>query len=313
MSDRVERPLATFVLLAYNQERYIRQAIEAALEQDYSPLEIILSDDCSTDSTFDHMKSLVGEYSGPHNVVLNRNPVNSGLAKHFNELVLRAEGEVVVVAAGDDVSLPCRVSKTMDLFCQHPGASVICFTDSVIDAGGQTISPSGGVSQSGNRVVSLDDYIAGRVRHLSGASRGFRKRVYEVFGDLNESCPTEDTPYLLRSLMIGSGVISSEPGIFYRRHSASLSASASLHAMSVDEICRQHRLDLERASSQGFVDQEQVVKIQAWIDKTFRRRSLASKLAKSKNKWRVFTGSVLPSSDLTLREKLSLLKSILPK
>lgn len=311
VSDLTERPLVTFVLLAFNQELYVRQAVEAALEQDYSPLEIILSDDCSTDSTFEHMKSLVDNYTGPHAVILNRNLVNRGLARHFNELVSKARGEIVVVAAGDDISLPCRVSKTVGLFREYPDASVVCFTDTVIDGSGVTISKSGENPLSESKAVSLEDYISGRVRHLSGASRGFRKRVYEVFGDLNDSCPTEDTPYLLRSLMIGSGVISSEPAIFYRRHSGNLSAGASLHSMSVDEICRQHSHDLKTASVEGFVDQERAVKIQAWIDRTFRRRSLAAKLAKSTNKWGLFIGSVLPSNDFTLREKMSLLKSIL--
>lgn len=310
VSDLTEPPLVTFVLLAFNQELYVRQAVEAALEQDYSSLEIILSDDCSTDSTFDHMKLLVDNYAGPHEVILNRNPVNCGLARHFNELVVRAKGEIIVVAAGDDMSLPSRVSKTVDLFCEHPSASVICFTDIEIDGDGEAISKSAGMPPAQSKPVSLEDYLSGRVRHLTGASRGFRKRVYEVFGDLNETCPTEDTPYLLRSLMLGSGVISSEPGIFYRRHSGSLSASASKHSMSVDEICRQHSLDLKTASLAGLVDQERAVKIQAWIDRTFTRRSLAAQLAKSKNKWRVFIGSVLPSTDFSLREKLSLLKSM---
>ncbi len=285
MSDLIERPLVTFVLLAYNQELYVRQAVEAALQQDYSPLEIILSDDCSTDATFDEMRLLADNYSGPNDVILNRNPVNRGLAGHFNELVAQAKGEIIVVAAGDDISLPSRVSKTVDLFREHPGASVICFTDIVIDDGGETVSKSAVNPLSESRAVSLEDYISGRVRHLTGASRGFRKRVYEVFGDLNESCPTEDTPYLLRSLMIGSGVISPEPGIYYRRHAGNLSASSSKHSMSVDEICSQHSLDLKTASLAGFVDQALAVKIQAWIDRTFTRRSLAAKLAKSRNKW----------------------------
>ncbi len=310
MSNLIDHPLVTFVLLAYNQEQYVRQAVEAALKQDYSPLEIILSDDCSTDATFDHMKVLADNYSGPHEVILNGNPVNRGLARHFNELVSKAKGEIIVVAAGDDISLPYRVSRTVDLFREHPSATIICFTDIVIDSRGETVAKSAGNPLFESREVSLLDYLSGRVRHLTGASRGFRKRVYEVFGDLNESCPTEDTPYLLRSLMLGSGVISSEPGIYYRRHPGNLSASASKHSMSVDEICRQHAVDLEKASLQGFIDQSLAVKIQAWIDRTFRRRSLAAKLAKSEKKWRVFVGSVLLSDEFSLREKLSLLKSI---
>ena len=41
------RPLVTFALFAYNQEKYIREAVEGAFSQTYEPLEIILSDDYS--------------------------------------------------------------------------------------------------------------------------------------------------------------------------------------------------------------------------------------------------------------------------
>jgi glycosyltransferase involved in cell wall biosynthesis len=46
-----ERPLITFALFAYNQEQFIAEAVQGALSQTYSPLEIILSD-WSADSTF---------------------------------------------------------------------------------------------------------------------------------------------------------------------------------------------------------------------------------------------------------------------
>jgi glycosyltransferase involved in cell wall biosynthesis len=47
----MDRPLISFMLFAYNQEHYIRRAVEAAMAQTYSPLEIILSDDASSDGT----------------------------------------------------------------------------------------------------------------------------------------------------------------------------------------------------------------------------------------------------------------------
>ncbi|HUF60663.1 MAG TPA: glycosyltransferase, partial [Verrucomicrobiales bacterium] len=53
-----ERPLVSFLLLAYNQEQYIHEAVEGAFSQTYSPLEIILSDDCSTDRTFEIMREM---------------------------------------------------------------------------------------------------------------------------------------------------------------------------------------------------------------------------------------------------------------
>ena len=49
----VEKPLVTFALFAYNQERFITEAVEAAFAQTYQPLEIIISDDGSSDKTYD--------------------------------------------------------------------------------------------------------------------------------------------------------------------------------------------------------------------------------------------------------------------
>ena len=53
MSESFHKPLLTFAVGAYNQERFIREAVESAFAQTYSPLEIVLSDDCSRDRTFE--------------------------------------------------------------------------------------------------------------------------------------------------------------------------------------------------------------------------------------------------------------------
>ena len=58
-------PLISFVLLAYKQEKYIREAVEGAFAQTYSPLEIILSDDASPDGTFEIIQEMAAAYQGP--------------------------------------------------------------------------------------------------------------------------------------------------------------------------------------------------------------------------------------------------------
>ena len=58
-------------LFAYNQEKYIRAAVESCLSQTYSSCEIILSDDASTDKTFELMQECVREYNGPHKIIDN--------------------------------------------------------------------------------------------------------------------------------------------------------------------------------------------------------------------------------------------------
>jgi glycosyltransferase involved in cell wall biosynthesis len=109
MIRKTDNPLVTVGLFAYNQERFIREAVEAALAQTYSPLEIIISDDCSTDSTFDIIKEITSQYTGIHFLSVKRNLRNMGFVEHVNQVVALANGELIVMMAGDDISLPHQV------------------------------------------------------------------------------------------------------------------------------------------------------------------------------------------------------------
>ena len=103
-----ERPLVTFALFAYNQEQYMREAIEGAFAQTYQPLEIILSDDCSTDQTFQIMQEMAAAYEGPHRVRTRRSSTNQGFAAHLNAVIAKSNGQIISLAAGDDIALQDR-------------------------------------------------------------------------------------------------------------------------------------------------------------------------------------------------------------
>ena len=87
MSVPPPQPLITFAVISYKEEKYIREAVEAAFAQTYQPLEIILSNDCSGDRTFDIMREMAARYPGPHIVVLNRNEKNLGTGAHINRIM----------------------------------------------------------------------------------------------------------------------------------------------------------------------------------------------------------------------------------
>ncbi|MCC4309521.1 glycosyltransferase [Alcanivorax marinus] len=130
--ENSDRPLVTFALFAYNQEKYIREAIEGALSQTYEPLEIILSDDCSKDRTFEIMKEVASAYDGPHRVRVRQGHENVGTLKHVLEVADIARGVYLVVAAGDDVSMPDRTSSLVQSFTSQDIAAVSS-DDIVID------------------------------------------------------------------------------------------------------------------------------------------------------------------------------------
>jgi glycosyltransferase involved in cell wall biosynthesis len=99
--------LVTFALMCHDQRPFIREALSAAFAQDYRPLEILISDDHSTDGTFDIVQEEVGNYRGPHTVRVVRHEKNIGFENWFRTAEA-ARGEFVVGAHGDDVSCPER-------------------------------------------------------------------------------------------------------------------------------------------------------------------------------------------------------------
>lgn len=104
------RPLVTFALFAYNQEKFIREAVDGAFSQTYEPLEIILSDDCSSDRTFEIMQEMAAEYDGPHEVRVRQSEVNLGTLSHVLAAMAEARGDYMVIAAGDDISEASRTT-----------------------------------------------------------------------------------------------------------------------------------------------------------------------------------------------------------
>ena len=60
--DSTEGPLVSFCVKCYNQERYIGEALEGAFAQTYRPLEIVISDDASTDRSWEIITEAVAKY-----------------------------------------------------------------------------------------------------------------------------------------------------------------------------------------------------------------------------------------------------------
>src|SRR5688572_21544439 len=107
-----DKPLLSLIVSCYNQEPFIQEALAGAFSQTYSPLEIIISDDCSGDRTFEIAEQMAREYKGPHTIRLNRNAKNLGIGGNVNRATELCRGELILLADGDDVSLPNRTEVT---------------------------------------------------------------------------------------------------------------------------------------------------------------------------------------------------------
>jgi len=218
----MERPLISFMLFAYNQENYVRRAVEAAMAQTYSPLEIILSDDTSSDRTFDLMQQMTAEYRGPHQIRLNRNPFNLGIGGHVNRLMELARGELIVVAAGDDISLPNRVERCWQAYRDSGGTAMSIYSSLIlIDENerqqGTVLRPlPAGINELACRLADIG---------VCGCSHCWHRSVFDIFGPMIQETVYEDKAIPFRSILLGRILYLDEPLVLYRRHTGNISAA----------------------------------------------------------------------------------------
>ncbi|MCL1479085.1 glycosyltransferase [Marinobacter sp. M3C] len=219
----LERPLVTFALLAYNQENYIREAVGAALSQDYSPLEIILSDDCSSDATFEIMREMADRYAGLHSIVLNRNVRNLNVGGHINNLNRLAKGELVVAAAGDDISKPDRVSRLVEAWLANGKRSGLLHSARImITEAGALIGERG--HSALEELTSAESAIVNNA-HVIGATEAWDRCLFNSYGDFSEGLVHEDLALTFRSLLAGRPVTYIDRPLVLYRYGVGITAS----------------------------------------------------------------------------------------
>jgi glycosyltransferase involved in cell wall biosynthesis len=213
-----DRPLLTFLQLSYNQERFIREAVEGAFAQTYSPLEILLSDDGSSDRSFEIMSEMAASYRGPHKLVLNRNPGNLGKGPHISRAMEIAKGELILIADGDDISLDVRAERSYREWVRTGRTACSLFANGIMfDAREREIGKLiGGEIPSHARTV--EEAVSRGGIGVAGCTHMFMRRCFDVFGPMTDRTNKEDMTIPFRSLLLGEVRYLDEPLIRYRVH-----------------------------------------------------------------------------------------------
>jgi glycosyltransferase involved in cell wall biosynthesis len=226
----MDKPLLTFTIAAFNQEAFIREAVEAAFAQTYSPLEIVLSDDCSRDRTFEIMQEMAAAYRGLHRLILNRNPSQLSIGGHVNRVVELSKGELIIGAAGDDVSLPDRTQTAFETWEQSGRKATSIYSDYVqIDEKGNRIGKlleSDGAKAADVSPVEEKGDVLSYLETLQplvfGCAHSFSRQLFRTFGPLPNQIIHEDNALALRSILIGKLVHIRRPLVKYRVHGSNI-------------------------------------------------------------------------------------------
>lgn len=231
------RPLLTLALRSFNNAAFVEAALRGAFAQTYAPLDIVLTDDASTDGAFDIARRLAAEYAGPHRVVLSRTERNLGIGAHTDRILALSPGEIIVFADTDDISLPDRCERVYNAFREGgPGLLGVDSYFDVIDARGQPVAnPQSRVALNRPKSDGVTAEMLARNRGgLQGAGAAFRRSVFERGVPLSGIRASEDLLLGFRCAVLGRTATIPKVLVLRRVHGHNLSGAIRASWTSAD-------------------------------------------------------------------------------
>jgi glycosyltransferase involved in cell wall biosynthesis len=130
------RPLVSIGMPAYNAAMHIRDAVDSLLDQDYRNFELIISDNASSDATFEICQDYARK---DKRVKVYLNKSNFGAHYNFEKVLTLAQGKYFMWAGTDDVWKPHFISELLVLLEQYPTALTAMCRSEKIDLDGNVI------------------------------------------------------------------------------------------------------------------------------------------------------------------------------
>ena len=231
-------PLLSIILPAYNQEKFVVEAIESILRQSLSDFELIVIDDCSNDKTFQIVSSI-----NDSRIILVRNQENLGLTHTLNFGLSIAKSDIVARMDADDIAFSDRLHIQYEYLLKNPevvavGCWITLFKDNHDEIG---------VHKYPAEFECLRSEFTFN-NSLPHPGVMYRKSAVELLGGYTNDYPyAEDWDLWLR--LIRSHNISNiqQPLLYYRIHDRSVS-----HQHSASQSLSKQRIIKDNLKSYGF-------------------------------------------------------------
>jgi glycosyltransferase involved in cell wall biosynthesis len=101
-------PKVSIAIITYNQEAFIRETLDGAIKQSYKNLEIVVSDDGSSDGTVDIILEYANQYPRIFKILLSEK--NTGISENFNRAFHACTGKYIAWLGGDDIFYPDKIA-----------------------------------------------------------------------------------------------------------------------------------------------------------------------------------------------------------
>jgi glycosyltransferase involved in cell wall biosynthesis len=208
-------------IITYNGMKYLPEQLDSILAQTRAVSHIVISDDSSSDGTWDYVEKWAQQ--APVRVTLIRNEPGLGLIKNFEQAVSLVEADIIFSTDQDDIWLPHKVETMMAVFETQPDVLLVHSDAILIDGSGKelgsTLLTELLVSERERHAVRSGKAfgIYARRNLVTGAAASFRKSLLE----LARPIPTilyHDAWLAFMASAIGKVHLIDAPTIKYRLH-----------------------------------------------------------------------------------------------
>jgi glycosyltransferase involved in cell wall biosynthesis len=217
-------PLVSVIMPCFNHARYVEESIKSVLNQTERDLELILVDDGSTDGSPEVIEATS---AGNGRVKPLYHPTNQGASHSRNDGLNHATGEYVAFCDADDLWLPEKLEKQLELFSRFPVVDIAYSDTKIINSAGEEtgalFSDRFPVPGSGNGNLFYDLCVRNFINMQSALVR--RKAIHpENYFDPNIRW-VEDWLFWIKLARNTSFIYSPEPLGLYRVHEGSSAAT----------------------------------------------------------------------------------------
>ena len=229
----------TVITTFYNQEQWVDEALNSVLSQTGVDIDLVITDDGSTDRTALRIASWCERNDVPATIV--RNEENRGLPATLNRAAREIQGEYFMIFNGDDILLPGRVAHQAAALRAAPSNVGVVFSDLVV--ADQFATPTGVKIPDAAKIYEGDIYEKYIAEQFLPGSPGLmmRSSLLSVVGPWNENLLADDFDFILRAAKVTKFQYVPYDAVLYRVNDGSLtSRKGELAAGRVDAL-RAHR------------------------------------------------------------------------
>ena len=121
----MNKPLVSAIIIFLNEEKFLREAIESVFAQTYDEWELLLVDDGSTDASTEIASRYAGQRQGKVRYLEHEGHQNRGMSASRNLGIRHAKGEYIAFLDADDVWLPHKLERQIEIFESYPAAAMV--------------------------------------------------------------------------------------------------------------------------------------------------------------------------------------------